>query len=54
MLRVSKTTDGKAVYVVYAFSEVSVTSGVALNQGGYTLIFPVKKAKLDVGAPGSR
>lgn len=54
MLRVSKTTDGKAVYVVYAFSEVSVTSGVALNQGGYTLIFPVKKAKLDIGAPGSR
>lgn len=54
MLRVSKTTDGKAVYVVYAFSEVSLTTGTPLNQGGYTLIFPVKKAKLDIGAPGSR
>lgn len=54
ILRVSKTTDGKAVFVVYALSEVSVTTGRPLNQGGYTLVFPIQQAKLDIGTPGSR
>lgn len=54
MLRVAKTTDGKAVYLYYAFAEQSKTTGAVLAQQGYTLIFPVQQAQMNIGNPGSR
>lgn len=53
-VRFSRTTDGKAVYVSYAFDERSVISNNVIAQGGYMLMFPVKTNQVNMGAPGSR
>lgn len=54
VLRITKTTDGKLVYVFYAMAEQSKTTGALLNRQGYTLCFPVQQAQMDLGKPGSR
>lgn len=51
---VSKTTDGKAVYITYSFEERSAISNNVIAQGGYTLMFPNKTSQVNLGAPGSR
>lgn len=53
-VRVSKTTDGKSIYVSYAFAEQSVISGSSIAQGSYVLQFPVVAPAANVSAPGRR
>lgn len=54
MLRISKTTDNKATFLTYQCIEVSKITGSVLSNQSYTLLFPIKQAKLDIGAPGTR
>lgn len=54
VVRVTKTTDGKSIYVTYNFSERSVISPVTIAQGAYTLRFAAGNAKVNMGTPGSR
>lgn len=54
MIRVSKTTDNKAAFVSYHFVEMSKITGAVLSNQSYTLLFPIKQAKLDIGTPGTR
>ncbi len=53
-MRVTKTTDGEAVYVFYSFSEVSAVSGAAIAQGGYILRFPIVTKKAGLSKPGQK
>ncbi len=53
-IRVTKTTDGEAVYVLYSFAEVSAISGAAIAQGGYLLRFPVVTKKAGLSKPGQK
>ena len=53
-VRFSRTTDGKAVYVIYAFNERSAISNSVIAQGSYLLMFPVKPTQVNMGTPGSR
>ncbi len=53
-VRISKTTDGKFIFVYYSFAEISKASGQLLAQGGYTLRFPVKSESASVTLPGQR
>lgn len=53
-VRFSRTTDGKGVYVSYAFDERSAISNNVLAQGSYILLFPVKTNQVNMGTPGSR
>ncbi len=53
-VRVTKTTDGEAVYVFYSFSEVSAVSGAAIAQGGYILRFPIVTKKAGLSKPGQK
>lgn len=43
-VRLSKTADGKYIYLAYNFVEVSVISGASIAQGSYLLQFPVQQA----------
>ncbi len=53
-IRLTRSTDGKAVYLYYAFSEHSTISNSVIAQGGYVLMFPVRAAAVNAGTPGSR
>ena len=53
-VRISKTTDGKAVYISYAFDERSAISNAVIAQGAYTIRLAVKTAQVNMGSPGSR
>ncbi len=53
-VRFSRATDGKAVYVSYAFDERSVITNNVIAQGGYMLMFPIKTNQVNMGTPGSR
>ena len=53
-VRVSKTTDGKFVYVSYSFTEQSVITGASIAQGSYVLRFPIVTAAANMGTPGRR
>lgn len=53
-VRFSRTTDGKAVYVSYAFDERSTITNNVLAQGSYMLLFPVQTNQVNLGTPGSR
>lgn len=44
LLRIAKTTDGKAVFISYATVSQSRTSGQILSQQAYTLLYPVPQA----------
>ena len=53
-LRVSRTTDGKFVYVAYTFDERATVTGNSIAQGNYLLRFPITTPGADVGKPGQR
>lgn len=54
MVRVSKTTDGKIVYVAYGLTEVSAISGTVIAQHGYMLAFPQTTASANATKPGQK
>lgn len=54
MVRVTKSTDGKMIFVAYALSEVSAISGTPIAQHGYMLAFPVATASVNAGKPGQK
>lgn len=53
-VRISKTTDGKNVYVAYSLAEQSALTGSSIAQGAFLLQFPVQKASAKLGTPGQR
>ncbi len=53
-VRVTKTTDGEAVYVYYKFSESSAISGITIAQGEYMLRFPIVAAGAGLSTPGQK
>lgn len=53
-VRVTKTTDGKFVYVSYAFTEQSAISGASIAQGAYVLRFPIVTPAANMGTPGRK
>ena len=53
-LLITKTTDGKAVYVAYSMNEVSAISGTAIANHGYMLFFPIQTERANATKPGRR
>lgn len=53
-LLISKTTDGKAIYVAYAMNEVSAISGTVIANHGYVLLFPIQTERANATRPGRR
>ncbi len=54
-LQVTKTDDGKFVFVTYNFAEVSKATGKGIAQGGFVLRFPVQGASgANIATPGQR
>ncbi len=53
-VRVTKTTDGEAVYVYYRFTENSAISGMTIAQGEYMLRFPIVSASAGLSKPGQK
>ncbi len=53
-VRVTKTTDGSAVYVYYRFAEASAISGMTIAQGEYMLRFPIVSASAGLSKPGQK
>lgn len=53
-LLITKTTDGKAVYVAYAMNEVSAISGTVIANHGYVLFFPIQTERANATRPGRR
>lgn len=53
-IRVTKTTDGKYVYLAYSLVEQSAVTGIDIAQGAYLLQFPVQAAGANLGTPGQR
>ncbi len=54
MVRVTKTTDGEAIYVYYTFAENSAISGVSIAQGAYVLRFPIVSQSAGLSKPGQK
>lgn len=53
-IRVTKTTDGKYVYLAYSLVEQSAVTGTIIAQGAYLLQFPVQTPGANLGTPGQR
>lgn len=53
-IRVTKTTDGKFVYLAYSLVEQSAISGQNIASGAYLLQFPVQTPGANLGTPGQR
>ncbi len=53
-VRITKTTDGEAVYVYYRFIETSAFSGTTIAQGEYTLRFPIVAKSAGLSRPGQK
>lgn len=53
-LRLTKTTDGKYVYLSYEFREVSSITGDSIATTSYMIQFPVPATGAKVGTPGQR
>ncbi len=53
-VRVTKTTDGEAVYVYYRFAEVSAFSSSTIAQGEYMLRFPIVSQSAGLSRPGQK
>ncbi len=53
-VRVTKTTDGEAIYVYYKFAETSAISGISIAQGEYMLRFPVVSKSAGLSKPGQK
>lgn len=54
MLRLTKTTDGKAVYLYYSLTERSAISGRVIANHGYTILFPITTASARATRPGQK
>ena len=54
MLRLTKTTDGKAIYLTYSLVERSTLSGTVIANHGYTIIFPITSASARATRPGQK
>lgn len=53
-ITLSKTTDGKTVYLVYKLEEFSSVTGAGIANGEYRLAFPVQTPGANLGTPGQR
>lgn len=54
-LQITKTDDGKFIFVTYNFAEVSKATGKGIAQGGFVLRFPVQGASAaNIATPGKR
>lgn len=53
-IRITKTTDGKYVYLAYSLVEQSAVTGANIAQGAYLLQFPVQTPGANLGTPGQR
>ncbi len=53
-LRVTRSTDGKYVYLSYVFDERVTVTGNSFAHGAYLLRFPVPTPGANVGKPGQR
>ncbi len=53
-VRVTKTTDGEAIYVYYRFTENSAISGMTIAQGEYMLRFPIVSQSAGLSRPGQK
>ena len=54
MLRITKTTDGKAVYLAYNLLETSTRSNSVIANHGYIILFPITKASANATRPGQK
>lgn len=54
LVRITKTTDGKMVYVLYNLTEQSAISGAVIANHGYMLAFPIVSASAATGKPGQK
>lgn len=54
MVRITKTTDGKFVFVAYSLVEVSAISGAPISQHGYIIAFPQTAASANTAKPGQK
>lgn len=54
LVRITKTTDGKMVYVLYNLTEQSAISGSIITNHGYMIAFPIATASANAGKPGQK
>ena len=54
MLRLTKSTDGKAVFLTYSLTERSALSGTVIANHGYTILFPITTASARATRPGQK
>lgn len=54
MIRITKTTDGKAIFLYYSLTERSAISGTAIANHGYTILFPIATASARATRPGQK
>lgn len=54
MIRLTKATDGKAIFLYYSLQERSVISGTVIANHGYTIIFPITSASAHATRPGQK
>jgi hypothetical protein len=54
MIRLTKATDGKAVFLYYSLIEKSAISGSVIANHGYTIIFPITSASANTTRPGQK
>ncbi len=53
-IRLTKRTDGKAVFLFYSLTERSSISGTVIANHGYTIIFPITSASAQTTRPGQK
>lgn len=54
LVRITKTTDGKMVYVLYNLTEQSAITGSVIANHGYMLAFPITTASAAASKPGQK
>ena len=54
MIRLTKSTDGKAVFLYYSLVERSAISGTVIANHGYTILFPIATASARATRPGQK
>lgn len=54
MLRLTKATDGRAVFLFYSLVERSAISGTVIANHGYTIVFPITTASAHATRPGQK
>ncbi len=53
-IRLTRTTDGKAIYLSYSLAERSAISGSVIANHGYTILFPISSASANATRPGQK